>query len=705
MLLNRWIPAAVLVAALLATGLIWRTLVSSERAALESHLDAAGAMASGFLRDELENQAQAILRLAIRRELFEGDQSAWEKDAQLLIDSHPAFMGVALAGPGLRVISTVPSGGRTAAARGPEAAEAIATAASSGSPAVSSLIDMGQGRRVFVMAVPVPVAAGQPPVAAGIFDAGEFARRVLSDSRHELEGHAISLSSGGVEVYSMGEASTGELLREGSVEGMGTGWKVTVWPGPGIVSGHLTSLPVTIFALGATSSVLLSALIFFAQVNRLKARDLEAANEMLKAEVRHRARTEEELRGSNERLERSQRIARLGSWAWDIEKDELQCSEETYRILGVESDTLRPAFEKFMNLVHPDDRAEVRRCVAEALELRRPCSVEFKVELAGGVLKFVHAQGEVEFDASGRAASMSGTMQDITERKLMDEQLRLYREHLRELVDERTAELNELNEKLRFEVEIRKKAEEAVTRMNEDLEARAVELERVNRELEAFTYSASHDLQEPLRVISGYVQLLGRRYRGRLDSEADEFITYAVDGVARMQRLISDLLSYSRVGRLGSLAPVDLGTSLERVCANLRVAIDESGAVVRGEGLPTVLADASQIDQLLMNLVSNAIKYRGADAPLVTVNATRRAAEWVISVSDNGLGIDPKYSEKVFEIFQRLHRDAEYPGTGIGLSICKKVVENHGGRIWVESLPGAGSTFYFTIPGKEAAGG
>ncbi|CAG1064494.1 two-component system, chemotaxis family, sensor kinase Cph1 [uncultured bacterium] len=420
-------------------------------------------------------------------------------------------------------------------------------------------------------------------------------------------------------------------------------------------------------------------------------------------DVTQKKEAKDALRKSNERLENAQRIARMGGWDWDIEKDELHWSDEIYRIFGVEPGEFGATYEAFLGFVHPEDRMSVHRNVTEALTLRKPYSIEHRIVLSDGTQKMVQEQAEVRFNQAGSPVAMSGTVQDITERKQIDEQLRLYRDHLRELVEERTADLHEVNEKLKFEVEIRKKAEEAVISMNEALEKRAVELERVNKELEAFTYSASHDLQEPLRVISGYVQLLGRRYKGRLDKEADEFISFAVDGVARMQRLIADLLSYSRVGRLSTLQPVDFEEALWRAKANLRVAIEESGAVLRHGALPTVLADASQIDQLLMNLLNNAIKYRGKQAPLVTVNAVYEGGEWLFSVSDNGIGIDPKYSEKVFDIFQRLHGSGEYPGTGIGLSICKKVVENHGGRIWVESLPGAGSTFYFTLPGKEAA--
>ena len=273
--------------------------------------------------------------------------------------------------------------------------------------------------------------------------------------------------------------------------------------------------------------------------------------------VTKRKKAEDDLKRSNERLENAQRIAKMGSWDWDIETDELHWSDEIYRMFGVSPEDFGATYEAFLSFVHPEDRMSVHRSVTEALTLRKPYSIEHRILLADGTSRVVHEQGEVRFNEAGSPVAMSGTVQDISERKQIEEQLRLYREHLRELVEERTAELNGLNEKLKFEVEIRKKAEEAVISMNEALEKRAVELERVNKELEAFTYSASHDLQEPLRVISGYIQLLGRRYKGRLDKDADEFISFAVDGVARMQRLIADLLSYSRVGRISSFAPVD----------------------------------------------------------------------------------------------------------------------------------------------------
>lgn len=238
----------------------------------------------------------------------------------------------------------------------------------------------------------------------------------------------------------------------------------------------------------------------------------------------------------------------------------------------------------------------------------------------------------------------------------------------------------------------RKQAEEAMRR-------HAAELARSNAELEQFAYIASHDLQEPLRTIGSYTQLLARRYKNKLDTDADEFIAFVVSGTIRMQTLINDLLTYSRVGtRAKPFESTDCTAVADEAIKSLQVAIQESGAVITHDALPVVTADASQMGQLFQNLIGNAIKFRGKESPRVHLSAERQGADWLFAVSDNGIGIDPRYVDRIFIVFQRLHTQAEYPGTGIGLAVCKKIIERHGGNIWVESQPGAGAKFLFTIP-------
>lgn len=225
------------------------------------------------------------------------------------------------------------------------------------------------------------------------------------------------------------------------------------------------------------------------------------------------------------------------------------------------------------------------------------------------------------------------------------------------------------------------------------------ELARSNRDLEQFAYVASHDLQEPLRMVATYTQLLAERYKGKLDADADKYIRYAVDGALRMQVLVRDLLAFSRFGRQDTeLAAIDCNRVMETVLQNLDAAIKDSGAQVQYQPLPTVTADGSQLVQVLQNLIANAMKFHDKEPPVIQVSCERKGREWIFAVADNGIGIAPEHAEAIFVIFKRLHTRTEYPGSGIGLSICKKIVEHHGGRIWVESAYSHGCTFYFALP-------
>jgi PAS domain S-box-containing protein len=279
---------------------------------------------------------------------------------------------------------------------------------------------------------------------------------------------------------------------------------------------------------------------------------------------------------------------------------------------------------------------------------------------AAGRLIYISVNGEPMFDTEGRFRGYRGVARNITRRR--ENQARIREAH-------------------------------------EELERKAKELARSNEELQQFAYVASHDLQEPLRMISSYTQLLDRRYKEKLDGDAREFMGYIVDGSARMKQLIEDLLSYSRVGTRGrDFQPTESRSAFNKALLNLRAAQEASGATVTHGDLPIVVADGQQLSQLFQNLLGNAMKFRGDAPPRIHVACEARPDTWIFTVTDNGIGIDPQYSERIFMMFQRLHTKAEYPGTGIGLAICKKIVDRHGGRIWVESQPGKGCTFGFTIP-------
>jgi PAS domain S-box-containing protein len=291
--------------------------------------------------------------------------------------------------------------------------------------------------------------------------------------------------------------------------------------------------------------------------------------------------------------------------------------------------------------------------------------------------------------------SMAPLIGEAIHRFQTEAELARHRDHLGELVKQRTADLEGANAQLHTEIAQREDAEEALRRAARDLE-------RSNADLEQFASIASHDLQEPLRAVSGYVRLLQRRLVDKLDAKALEHITGVVDGAARMEKLISDLLAFSRIGAQGGdFRPADLNALLGDALNNLQASIKATHAKVTTDPLPTIPVNASQVTRLFQNLIGNAIKFRGERPPEIHIGARQEQAQWRFEVRDNGIGIDPQHSQRIFQIFQRLHTRKEYPGTGIGLAVCKKIVERHGGTIWVESNPGEGSTFCFSIPARS----
>jgi PAS domain S-box-containing protein len=358
------------------------------------------------------------------------------------------------------------------------------------------------------------------------------------------------------------------------------------------------------------------------------------------------------LLDSEARLTFAMDTTRIGAWEHDLRDHTGHRTPIHDRIFGYESLLPEWSHEIFLQHVLPEDQPEVDRRFREAIANRAGWSFECRIRRADGEVRWIWAAGNHQLNPEGKAVRMAGVVQDITERK-------------------------------RHEDQLRKIAEELV---------------RSNRELEQFAYISSHDLQEPLRMVTSFAGLLRDRYQGRLDATADQYIGFTIEGAQRMQALIAGLLDYSRVGKKENPRLLNAEEPLRAALANLKAAIESAGARVEVGPLPEVTVDPVQLTQVFQNLIGNAIKFHGAEPPRIRISAMRLDRGWQFSVQDNGIGIDPRHCDKIFEVFQRLHTQDQYSGTGIGLAICKKIVESHGGRIWVESKPGEGATFHFTIP-------
>ena len=387
-------------------------------------------------------------------------------------------------------------------------------------------------------------------------------------------------------------------------------------------------------------------------------RQLQQINEELEQRVQDRTQqlqaTNQSLLQMQERLELALEASDAGWWHWQVQTGDLEWSPSYSQMFGFEEEDLQANYKIWESLVHLEDLPWVNEKLnAHLQDSSVSYAFDYRLRSPSGEWKWIANLGKVvERDKQGQPVRMAGMHLDISDRKQAEEQLQ------------------QINR----------------------------ELQRSNEELGQFAYVASHDLQEPLRMVKSFTELLARRYQGQLDDKADRYMDYITDGAMRMQTLISDLLAYSRAGRFDlALQPTHLEEVVEQVRSDLQTVIQTKDAKIEMDSLPTLHADPTQMRQLMQNLIANAIKYCEADFPIVQIRATSAQDSWTISVQDNGIGIDPQYAERIFVIFQRLHNKDDYSGTGIGLAICKKIVERHGGTIWVDSQAGEGATFSFTI--------
>ncbi|MGF7118957.1 PAS domain S-box protein [Methanobacterium oryzae] len=370
----------------------------------------------------------------------------------------------------------------------------------------------------------------------------------------------------------------------------------------------------------------------------------------------------ESLKESEERFDLAIKAAQEGIWDWNIETNAVWYSHRYKEMLGYSDNEIENHINAWLHLLHPDDKKRTLQLVDAILKGERDYEVEFRLRHKDGHYVDILSRGfPVRRELDGKIIRIVGTHVDLTELKKAEKQLK-----------------------------------EAIT-----------ELKHSNKELQQFAYISSHDLQEPLRTIASFTQLLQLRYKGKFDEDADEFMEYIVEAAIRMKEQIEGLLEYSRVGtKGGEFKTVDLNEILHQTIQNLHISIEESEAKIIADDLPNVMGDVEQLRRVFQNLISNAIKFRKSEEPpkiKISANKDIYNSEYVFSVKDNGIGIEEQYSERIFTIFQRLHTRKVYKGTGIGLSIVKRIIKRHGGRIWVESEFGVGSTFYFTIPIDQVA--
>lgn len=372
-------------------------------------------------------------------------------------------------------------------------------------------------------------------------------------------------------------------------------------------------------------------------------------------DVTEQVLADEALKQTRDSLSAAQKIAHMGSWEWNIITNKEVWSDEQYRIFGYEPNEVAATYTLFQNALHPDDKAAVGIAVEQALAGIKPFAMEYRIIRKDGIVRYIEAKGEIERDREGKPLIMRGTVLDITERKETEEKLKHY----------------------------------------------YLALDAKNKEIEQFAFIASHDLQEPLRTINSFNELLANEYADKFDDNGRIYVKYISQSALRMRELITGLLDYSRLGSKRVLRKTDCNALLKDVVSNLHTAISESGAVIEAGTLPVIAAYELELSLLFQNLISNAIKFRKKEVVLhLKITAEQTNNEWKFAFADNGIGIREKHFEKIFVIFQRLHSHESYEGTGIGLSHCKKIVELHGGKIWIESTVGIGSTFYFTMPAQ-----
>jgi PAS domain S-box-containing protein len=670
---RRWLPVLVGAGVAAASLCVWQALLVREHVARQHRVQLAAANIQHEITVQLDARLLNLVRLAIRWEQrSQIDEGSWKAYTRMLLRDFPGLQAICWIDPSLHVSWVWPLA-EDAINLGFDAASearrrsALEAARERRGVTISRALELPQKGKGFFISVPIFAGEQVSGFLSGVFLAEDVFDGIL---KGVAPGYELAISDGVEILYRRAPAG----LRSAEAGGQevvcdfyGVRWQIRVWPGAGMLKRGQSYLPAAVLGSGFVLALLLATTVALAQTAQMRRREAEAVNQELRREIATRRQVEERYRLLTESLSDALYVV-------DRDGRITFCTPALERLSGYTAEELlgRPSLDLYDPGVAPAFQERRQRALrGEPVPPHLECEMLTKdgrrvpVELA--VTNFVDG---------GRITGRVTVARDVTARKRLEEALRTLNATLEQRVKERTAELARVNR----------------------------ELIRVNTDLRQFAYIAAHDLQEPLRMVITNTQLLARRYHGLLDAAADECVGYAVEGAKRMQRLILDLLAYSEIGMIRrAFTQVNCEEVLAGALADLRGSITEREAVVTNEPLPTVWGDAGQLRTVFRNLISNGIKFRHEEPPHVHIRAERRDNEWLFSVRDNGKGITPEYAERLFVVFERLHSQERYPKPGVGLAICRKIIEQHGGRIWAESHPGQGTTFRFTLPAPPPA--
>jgi PAS domain S-box-containing protein len=643
---SSWLPLSLGAGVMMFTVALWRVLTYQGHVTFSQEIAMELDEAVSEVERRMELRVEAMERFAKHWSMWgRPDRREWEADATEYVTGHQGYQSIGWVDPTLHLRWIVPLAGNKASlnlnlSSEKRRREAFEVAIRERSTALSGPLKLVEGGQGFRVVVPIFVHDTLDGFIVSAFKYKRFFDIILH--AHIARGYIISIADNGETVYERYLPNDDNLgrkwMKNRVVSGREGRWKISIWPTNAKVAEEISPLPTAILIIGTLVAVLAALAVHLLQLAWRRKEEAVAAKQM-ELQFKEREASERRLKGLLEAAPDAMLI-------FNRDNIIVSANSQAENLLGrARRDLLGKPVDIFLTRREQSDKNQ--RDGSSFTQGDRVLSTHPETYLQRSDGSCFPAQVncsfvELETENLGIAA-----IRNVSERKRQEE-----------------------------------------------------ELARSNQELEHFAYVASHDLQEPLRMIISYLELLSRRYYKQLGAEADEFIGFAIDGAHRMRHLIEDLLSLSRVSRTrgAQIQNVSLEGALAQALLNLRASIQETGAKITHGPLPNIKGDSVQFSQLFQNLISNAIKYRNNEKPSIHLTAERRNESWVIAVHDNGIGFDMKYVDRIFVIFQRLHTRQEYTGTGVGLAICKKIAERHGGKIWAESEPGKGSTFYVSVP-------